>query len=158
MEIIEIKDLIASLYAVYGNDWSGIARQVQAKGYYKEMDVRSLADKIRKSKARGALRYIDTDLPGGIHTSDDEDDFPSSVKVNSVASREATKLVQLEHVVGMTADKILEIAGFSADEWKLVACKFKYWNVFCRSRSGKPEINELFAASVTAAPKINTDT
>jgi len=150
MQITEIQDLIAVLCELHGKDWSAIARGVQAENYYTDMDVRSLADKIRKSRSRGALRHIN--IKDSAFPPDDDEDF-EAVTVNSVASRERTKLVALEHVVNMTADKILEIAGFSPSEWRLTACKFKYWNVFCKMRTGKREVNELFAASVTAAPK-----
>jgi len=58
MEITKIKGLIISLHGIHGNNWAFIARGVQEKGFYTELDIRSLADKIRKSVSRGALSHL----------------------------------------------------------------------------------------------------
>jgi len=156
MKITDIQELITALCKIYGRDWSGIARGVQANGYYTDMDIRTLADKIRKAKSYGALRHMNIKEP---ECPLEEDNEPfDAVARSRVSNREQTKLVMLEHMVDMTADKILEIAGFLPSEWRLTACNFKYWNVLYKTRTGKHKVNELFAASVTAAPREPTNT
>ena len=143
MEITKIKDLIAALHKINGNNWAFIARNVHANGFYAELDVRSLADKIRKAISRGALSHLNLGCK-------DNGAF-NTVTVNPYACEEDTKLRKLHDVISASADGILEIAGFDPKEFKLESCKFQFWNVF--SKSKHKQISELFSASVTAAPK-----
>ena len=150
MQITNIKELIASLYGIHGNNWSLIARDVHAKGYYTELDIRSLSDKIRKAVSRGALSHLELGCEkNGV---EDNSDDAETVTVNPYACGEDTKLRTLHEVISASADNILELAGFDSKEFRLESCKFQFWNVFCKSKRGH-QISELFSASVTAAPK-----
>jgi len=149
MQITEIEDLIANLHIVHGNRWALIAQGVQAKGFYTELTVRSLADKIRKSASCGALSHLNL----GSKETDDFEDDAEVVTVNPYSTEEDTKLRKLHDVISGSADGILEIAGFDPKEFKLESCKFQFWNVFCKSKRGGRQISELFSASVTAAPR-----
>lgn len=154
MQIIEIKELFEELYKVYGNDWQGIARQIQMKGYYQDMDIRSLADKIRKSKTCGALRSPDDRLTGQSNESDKaESSFSPTITVNADGTRTVTKLVRLKNAENLSKKEVLEIAGFDPLHWELKSCKFKLWNVFSKKQQGGGhDISELFSASVTVSP------
>jgi hypothetical protein len=152
MDIIKIKDLITTLHGIHGNNWSRIARSVYEKGFYTELDIRSLADKIRKAASCGALSHLSL----GRKENDDALDDAETVTVNPYACNEDTKLRKLHDVISSSADGILEIAGFDPGEFKLESCRFQFWNVFCKSKRGGRQISELFSASVTAAPKKTT--
>lgn len=153
-QLMKIKDLIVMLHGIFGNNWSHIARAVQANGHYKEMDARSLADKIRKAATRGALSHLNLN-----QKEKDNEDCGEDVEVNTVnpyTCEEDTKLRKLHDVISASADGILQIAGFDPREFRLESCKFQFWNVFCKSKRGGRQISELFSASVTATPKITT--
>ena len=151
MEIIKIKDLIIGLHACHGNNWTLIARGVQEKGFYTDMDVRSLADKIRKAASRGALSHLNLNRKND----GDEAEYCDSevVTVNPYTNEEETKLRKLHNLISASSNGILESAGFNPDEFRLESCKFQFWNVFCKSKNGSRQISELFSASVTAAPQ-----
>ncbi|MDR0287572.1 MAG: hypothetical protein LBI03_07720 [Clostridiales bacterium] len=150
MQITKIKDLIASLHEVHGNNWSLIAHAVQTSGFYTEMDVRSLADKIRKAVSRGALSHLNINKK---NDDESEDCEAETVTVNPYTCGEDTKLKRLHEVISVSADGILEIAGFDPNEFRLESCKFQFWNAFCKSKRGGRQISELFSASVSATPK-----
>ena len=149
MQITKIKDLIASLHDVYGNNWSKIARGVQENGFYKNMEIRSLADKIRKAVSCGALSHLNLSAK----TKDECEDEVEVVTVNPYGCNENTKLQQLHNLILSSADDILTISGFNPGEFKLESCKFQFWNVFCKSKRGAHQISELFSASVSATPR-----
>ena len=151
MQIIAIKDLIEQLYATYGNDWRSIALAVQKQGYYKDMDTRSLADKIRKAKVKGSLRSHEADST--VQAQDPAKNFQETITYHEDGSRTVTKLVKLKNAENLSAEVVLQIAGFKPLEWELRTCRFKHWNVFSKKKEGGHDISELFSASVTAAPR-----
>ena len=151
MQITKIKNLIENLHKTHGNNWSLVAREIQSQGFYTELDIRSLADKIRKATSRGALSYLNL----GRERNGDEEfaDDAEIVTVNPYTCEDDTKLRRLHDVISASTDGILEIAGFDPEEFKLESCKFQFWNAFSKSKRGGRQISELFSASVTAAPK-----
>lgn len=151
MKIIEIKELIESLYAIHGNDWRSIALAVQAQGYYKEMNIRNLADKIRKAKTKGVLRSSEECAAPPVP--DPTKSFQETITYHEDGSRTVTKLVKLKNAENLSAEEVLQIAGFKPLEWELRTCRFKHWNVFSKKKEGGHEISELFSASITAAPR-----
>ena len=158
MQIIEIKELFEELYKIYGNDWQGIARQIQQKGYYQDMDIRSLADKIRKSKTCGALRNPgERSASSSNETDKAESSFSPTLTVHADGTRTVTKLVRLKNAENLSKKEVLEIVGFDPLQWELKSCKFKLWNVFSKKRQGNGhDISELFSASATVAPLSQT--
>lgn len=151
MKIIEIKELIENLYAIHGNDWRSIALAIQEQGYYKEMNTRNLADKIRKARTKGALRTNDGNSPAPV--TDPAKSFQETITYHEDGSRTVTKLVKLKNAENLSAEEVLQIAGFKPLEWELRTCRFKHWNVFSKKKEGGHEISELFSASITAAPR-----
>ena len=132
MKIIEIKELIESLYAIHGNDWRTIALAVQAQGYYKEMNTRNLADKIRKAKTKGVLRSSEECAAPPVP--DPTKSFQETITYHEDGSRTVTKLVKLKNAENLSAEEVLQIAGFKPLEWELRTCRFKHWNVFSKKK------------------------
>jgi hypothetical protein len=151
MNIIMIKDLIIRLHGIHGNNWSIIARNVQTNGFFTELDIRSLADKIRKAASRGSLSNLN--LCNKKEDENDADDITETVTVNPYTCDEDSKLHKLQGLISSSANDILEISGFNPIEFRLDSCRFQFWNVFSRSKRGTHQISELFSASVTASPK-----
>lgn len=154
MQLVKIKALIANCHEIHGNNWSRIARAVQQEGHFTELDVRSLADKIRKSASCGALSQLNLRPPD--NNEEESYDAVEEVRANPYTCEEDTKLRQLHNIISASSEGILKIAGFDPEEFRLESCKFQFWNVFCKSRRGSGQISELFSASVTAVPKSAT--